>query len=158
MNDSWRTDEQGVGMPEGLAGLLRGLGDGAGLGGGVTGSVDLAVLGGARRVGRRRRVTRRAVRGGAVAAVIGIVGGGVWLSGGGAVQPGGVVAIAEDLDGDGLVDMRDALILARAVADGQGRDVDGDGVIDRGDVERVATMAVSLGGDGGGMQTLGVVR
>ena len=53
---------------------------------------------------------------------------------------------AADVNGDGVVDIRDALALQRALNDGviKGYDVNRDGVTDRRDVDAVATMAVRL--------------
>jgi hypothetical protein len=60
------------------------------------------------------------------------------------------VALAEDLNHDGVVDILDALILERAV-EGKGPglvDLNGDGSVDQRDVDRVAMAAVSLGKGG----------
>ncbi len=136
---------------------------------------------GGRRGAERRRVwVRAAAVGGGIAAAaavalvvaIGLPGGG---GGFGRVQ--GPVAASRDgrsnvgsadgtaarggwdIDGSGGVDMVDAFVLARAIADEEARgggsgvsglwDVTGDGVVDGGDVDAVAMRAVRLdGGDG----------
>ena len=53
---------------------------------------------------------------------------------------------AEDIDGDGRIDILDAFALARAVEAGGGADVNGDGVVDQRDVQVLADAAVRLGG------------
>jgi len=59
-------------------------------------------------------------------------------------------ALVEDVNGDGRVDIRDALVLARKLRAGGplegGWDLSGDGVIDRVDVERIARLVVSVPG------------
>jgi hypothetical protein len=56
----------------------------------------------------------------------------------------------EDVNGDGRVDIRDALVLARKLRAGGplegGWDLSGDGVVDRTDVERIAWLVVSVPG------------
>lgn len=56
--------------------------------------------------------------------------------------------LAADFNRDGVVDILDALALARAVEAGTLRtaqfDLNGDGVVDRADADRVAALAVSL--------------
>jgi len=49
-----------------------------------------------------------------------------------------------DMNGDGVVDIVDALVLEKAVARHAGRDVNGDGVADQKDVDRIAMSAVNL--------------
>jgi hypothetical protein len=58
----------------------------------------------------------------------------------------------EDVNGDGVVDIRDALALQRSLDDGltKGHDVNHDGVTDRRDVDAVAMLAVRL--DGGAVR------
>ncbi|MCC6678961.1 MAG: hypothetical protein IT436_17690 [Phycisphaerales bacterium] len=56
-----------------------------------------------------------------------------------------------DLNGDGAVDMVDALVLARAVDESKAQrswDFTGDGAVDRADVDRLALGAVRLSGGG----------
>lgn len=57
---------------------------------------------------------------------------------------------AADFNRDGVVDILDALALARAVEAGTlltaQFDLNGDGIIDRADADRVAALAVSLNG------------
>jgi hypothetical protein len=59
-------------------------------------------------------------------------------------------ARAADVNGDGRVDIRDALVLARKLRAGGplegGWDLSGDGVIDRVDVDRIARLVVSVPG------------
>jgi hypothetical protein len=61
-------------------------------------------------------------------------------------------ALVADFNRDGVVDVRDALALARAAEAGAlltaQFDLNGDGVIDRADADRVAALAVSLDGRG----------
>lgn len=54
--------------------------------------------------------------------------------------------IADDFNGDGLVDIIDALMLARDIDNGQGRDLNADGRIDRTDIDHLAARAVKLPG------------
>ena len=57
----------------------------------------------------------------------------------------------QDVNGDGRVDMRDALVLARRVANGEASrqwDFNRDGVIDQRDAEAVARHAVRVGNGG----------
>jgi Dockerin type I domain len=66
---------------------------------------------------------------------------------------GANAALAEDVNGDGAVDILDALALERAVERGSAAkawDLDGDGVVDRADVDRVAMAAVRLTPRAGG--------
>lgn len=62
------------------------------------------------------------------------------------------LAIAEDINGDGTVDILDAFALHRAIAGNGSRlvDVNGDGAVDRVDVDRIALRAVRLGDGGNG--------
>ena len=79
------------------------------------------------------------------AAVVTIVAAGtlVWLT----IHPR-TTAMAEDLNGDGQVDMLDAFALARELQQGQTPrpqlDLNGDGVVDERDVQVLANRAVSL--------------
>jgi hypothetical protein len=90
--------------------------------------------------GRRRLLLRTAGAAAAVAATIAIA---VWI-----VQPHrpGVASTAEDVNGDGVVDIRDALTLQRAIDAGsaKGHDVNRDGATDRRDVDAIAMMSVRL--------------
>jgi hypothetical protein len=56
--------------------------------------------------------------------------------------------VREDLNGDGKVDILDALMLAKKLQSAPSSDlqldVNGDGVIDRRDIETIAAHAVSL--------------
>jgi hypothetical protein len=122
--------------------------------GGVPAEVDRAVLGmvegvaaGARRrrwgSGGRRMVLMGA--GVAAAAAVVVV---VWVVGPDVARhgKGGAVAaaLAGDLNGDGKVDMLDALIEAERVKGGKGADVNGDGKADAADVDAIAMSAVRL--------------
>ena len=63
------------------------------------------------------------------------------------VQP--AVALREDLDGNGRVDILDALWLARRVGSGQSQstwDINGDGKVDQTDIDAIAASAVRVGG------------
>jgi hypothetical protein len=53
---------------------------------------------------------------------------------------------AADVNGDGIIDIRDALLLARKLESGpvDGRDVNHDGITDRRDVDAIAKMAVRI--------------
>ena len=57
-------------------------------------------------------------------------------------------AVAEDVDGNGKVDIRDALRLARCLEGGRPSeprwDLNGDGRVDRADVDAIAMAAVRL--------------
>jgi hypothetical protein len=90
--------------------------------------------------GRRRLLLRTAGAAAAVAATIAIA---VWI-----VHPGPrhVATVAEDTDGDGVVDIRDALALQRAIDAGlvKGHDINRDGVTDRRDVDAIAQSVVRL--------------
>lgn len=55
-------------------------------------------------------------------------------------------ALPTDLNRDGVLDMLDALVLARRVESGGGQDVNADGVTDRRDVDALAQRAVRLDG------------
>jgi hypothetical protein len=64
-------------------------------------------------------------------------------------RPGGLAAQQPaDVNGDGIVDIRDALLLARKLdagpVGGQQQDVNRDGVTDRRDVDAIANLAVKL--------------
>lgn len=104
---------------------------------------------------RRARLVLRAVGVGAAAASIMLV---VWFArSGGQVANTPVPSVAaarEDIDGNGRIDIRDALLLAqRMKMDRSTRpdwDINGDGVIDRRDVDTIAMAAVRL--DGGTYQ------
>lgn len=112
---------------------------------------DAAGLAADRLVAARRR--RMLIRGASLAAAAGLALAVViapWASRPGPVQ---VIAtgVAGDLNGDGRVDMLDALMLARAVDDARARrewDFTGDGSVDRADVDRLALGAVRLNGGG----------
>ena len=61
-------------------------------------------------------------------------------------SPPRLATVSEDVNGDGLVDIRDALALARAIDAGSAtaHDVNHDGVTDRRDVDAIALSAVRL--------------
>ena len=101
----------------------------------------------AARAAHRRRL-RQYQRLASAAAVIGICAGGAWLLWPNArPTTADLAALPGDADGDGRVDMLDALIvgngLERGVAD-RAWDINRDGVVDRADVRLIAFAAVSL--------------
>jgi hypothetical protein len=145
--------------PLGLGDALR---DAYERGPAVPAEIDAAILDQAQRhfaAGARfRRVTGLGA-GLAAAAGLGLV---VWVSArgwgvqgrSGVPQPPAVaLAVSRDIDGDGRVDIVDALRLAASIEGRQASrsewDVNGDGRVDRGDVDSVAATAVKL--DGGAM-------
>ena len=83
---------------------------------------------------------------GAAAAVAAVIAVSVWLARppGSRVASGG--ANVEDVNHDGVVDIRDALALKRAIEAGstERHDVNHDGVTDRRDVDAIAMIAVRL--------------
>jgi len=150
------------------AGLVEALGGLHGPGPAVPAEIDRAILADARAgFARRRRfwLSTRAVgaaAAGAAAAVIVIA---VYLDRHhGAPSPvastRNVRPLPGDIDGNGRVDILDALLLAKRIeasspgpasADG---DVNGDGVVDRRDVDAIAARAVSVDGAGTGAGVL----
>jgi hypothetical protein len=54
------------------------------------------------------------------------------------------VAAREDINGDGQVDILDALALAKSIEVGKGADQNGDGKLDDTDVQAIASVAVRL--------------
>lgn len=104
------------------------------------------------RTGRVRRLRlagwwAAAAAGVGVAAVVALRPGAPAGAGGSRVAGG--AGVAEDLNGDGVVDILDALILARRVEGGAAPaewDFNGDGAVDRKDVDVVAAAAVRLKG------------
>ncbi len=127
--------------------------------------VDSAVLGAARRrfaFRRRARAARVGVIGGAGAAAAGLVVAAVVWAPGSGVRMSQRVALGADVDGSGVVDIADALAIARAVERSSapsGWDVDGDGAVTLADADAVAERAVSLDRfDLGGAGEKGVVR
>ncbi len=100
---------------------------------------------------KRRRVRVAAVVGamGAVAAAIAVA---VVMPGNESKSPGSPLAVREDVNTDGRVDMLDAYMIAKAWAGGAAEptwDFTGDGRVDRDDVNAVAGVAVRLPTDGG---------
>jgi hypothetical protein len=103
---------------------------------------------------RRRRHVRWTALGAAAAAGVAIfVGVAVWTAREPSAVPNrpSLAARAEDVNADGVVDIRDALRLANQLraagglpAASGGRDVTGDGVVDRRDVDEIAMAAVRL--------------
>lgn len=105
----------------------------------------------AARRGRRRLILRGASLAAAAGLALAVI---LWptlKSSRHAPTPATITAtrIPGDLNGDGLVDMVDALILANSIQSGSPRpdgDFTGDGRIDRADVDRLAQGAVKLTG------------
>lgn len=135
-------------FPEGLAEALREIDKRHVF---VPPEVDRWILARARRRFRRSRLVCVWGLGSAMAA--GIVAGAILLWQNISVQvpvigPQRVAAAAEDVDGDGQVNVLDAFALARllqAKSESAGRfDLNEDGVVDRADLDRVAARAVRL--------------
>lgn len=138
--DRFRTDLQGLFEPPGR----------------VPPQVDKAIMDEARRriAGRRRLIVRLRWAGGIAAAAVVIVG--VTLYHGTTLHnhPSSIIdrrsaaAGRADIDGNGRVDILDALRLARHIEargpDQAEWDLNGDGQVDRGDVDLVAFAAVRL--------------
>ena len=108
--------------------------------------VDRAILNRARAHlagrGRLRLLLRTAGAVAAVAAIVAIV---IFVRPGS--HPTTPLATSNgDINGDGIVDIRDALLLARQLDAGsvKGQDVNHDGVTDRRDVDAIAMLAVRL--------------
>jgi len=144
-------NNQGQGEPEIPAGLARELRAVYRGGARASRGMDEAVLGLARERaaaaggGRRLRVAGWLSAAAAVVLVASLLYVRPWAGG---VTGGGVVAAgAMDVNGDGVVDILDALALAKAVEAGTGTvDVNGDGVVDGVDVGVLAAAAVRLDG------------
>ncbi len=133
--------------PQGLIDDLAALGGDPGA---VPPEVDHAVIGRAREHFVRRRRVRMALRlakvGAAAAAVIVAA---FWIAQSyDQARPQQQVAVREDIDGNGQVNILDAFVLARrletAAPTQPGWDVNDDGLIDKRDVDTVAYAAVSL--------------
>ena len=110
----------------------------------VPAEIDRAILNRARaHLARRGRFSLLLRVGGAAAAVLVIAASLLpWLN-----LRNRAVALRGDLNGDGVVDIRDALLLARDIDSKQTKasdDVNGDKVVDRRDVDAVAMMAVRI--------------
>lgn len=106
------------------------------------------------RLARRRLHPRVLLIGGGLAAAAGLALAVIILSG---VQPSPLLpgsplaqnAGPDDLNGDGRVDILDALALAAAIRDGRAAaDLNGDGATDAADVDTLALRIVDLGGAG----------
>ncbi len=124
-------------LPPALEDDLKRLFDGA-----VAPEVDRAVMDRALPILTRRRWARRMqwTAPCAAAAAIGLM---VWLG----WSPARMPRLARDIDGNGRVDILDALVLARRVdaGDTSGEwDVNGDGVVDTRDADCVARSVVTL--------------
>ncbi len=113
----------------------------------VSADLDGRVLWHARsraRVARRTSSGRTLARWAAAAAVVLAVAT-TLLPGG--LHRSGLAVAREDVDGNGTIDIRDALLLAHEVEAGHvsgTRDVNGDGVVNEEDVRRIALRAVAL--------------
>jgi hypothetical protein len=112
----------------------------------VPGEVDRAVTNGARahlaRSGRLRLLLRTAGAAAAVAAIVTIF---VIVRPGHRPSPP-LATVAGDVNGDGVIDIRDAMLLARRLETGEptSQDFNRDGVTDRRDVDAIAMSAVRL--------------
>lgn len=118
----------------------------------LSGSVDVpahrdaAVLAGARHHLRYRKTIVRVLRWTplAAAAVLGLM---VWTAGP-VESPGPAVVVDRvDIDGNGRVDILDALALARRVEESTAvlaHDFNADGLVDRADVDTIAARAVAI--------------
>lgn len=96
------------------------------------------------RAARRESLVRKLPRWAAAAAVVLAVGATLLTVGPHRSSP---VLASEDVDGNGAIDIRDALLLAREVEAGHvsgAHDVNGDGRVDEEDVQRIALRAVAL--------------
>lgn len=130
--------------PEGLAEALRRMEANVA---GVPPWVDLAVMEASRRAFGQRRRARFVGRGAgalAGAAAVGLVVWALWPTS----APGPTLAAQGDADGDGVVDMLDALIVSNGLRDGAAPaawDMNGDGAVTRADVDLIAMSAVRLG-------------
>ena len=99
---------------------------------------------------RRRPLLRWAGAAAAAAAVVVLVVRFALVGPDAPTSPQQASAIPADVDGNGRVDVLDALVLARRVEarSSDARDLTGDGVADRSDVDLVAMLAVSLQREG----------
>jgi hypothetical protein len=118
--------------------------------------VERTILSGVRaHLARRHRWVRWVAAGSAVAAVLLISFALVRQHAHRQVAQNAVISVsshAGDANGDGRIDIRDALALARRIDAGSVTptardDVNGDRVIDRKDVDAIAMMAVSIGAE-----------
>ena len=110
-------------------------------------AVDQALLHRARAhlAGRKRVLLLRRVAGAAAAVILVAAALVPFIIENGQGDRAAVVHRAEDVTGDGVVDIRDAMALQRRIEAGQaGRDVTGDGVTDKRDVDAIAMMVVRL--------------
>ena len=106
-------------------------------------TIDQAILNGARaHLASRRRFRLLLPLGGAAAAAALVFGVVLWDR----LAAKQVAGRVEDINGDGVVDIRDAMALQRGLDKGQikGGDVNRDGVTDRRDVDAVAMVAVRM--------------
>jgi hypothetical protein len=115
--------------------------------------IDRAILNRARVDLARRGRLRWLVRGGGIAAAIVIL----VISLSPLIRPAhravAMQPLRGDVNGDGVVDIRDALLLARSIEANQAKpadDLNGDKIVDRRDVDAVAMLAVRI--DGGAVQ------
>lgn len=112
----------------------------------------------AHRLGRPSTRTWLPIAGSIAAVLVAAIGLAMWLSPAATQTPPSAppprplasaqFAPPEDIDGDGRIDIRDALVIARALAAGEPGsprwDVTSDGLIDTRDIDAVAMAAVSL--------------
>lgn len=118
-------------------------------------AVSERILNGARAHFARPRPARRLLRWAAAAAVAAALALVLRLNMPARPGPPQVVSISGDVDGNGRVDILDALVLARRIdsmqtAEAAAADLNHDGVVDRRDVDAIAMLAVRL--DRGGVQ------
>jgi hypothetical protein len=133
--------------------LLRDLQDTFAPGFEISAAVDRRILAAARRrtVDRPRILRVVRVAGLAAAVLLSVL---IWNAQSlrDAFAPAGQVALREDYDGNGRVDILDAYRLALAIDRGDAMaerwDLDGDGRIDGGDVSGIARRAVAVGRGG----------
>jgi len=118
----------------------------------IGGGIDAAVVAMARAHLAARRRRRMVLIAGTLAAAAGLAIAAVVAWPGSRGTRGGPITGAPgrvtvgDINGDGVVDMLDALVLAKDVERRLGRDINGDGVVDSRDVDAVAQLAVRLDG------------
>jgi len=144
------TQDNGLNVPKSLARDLADLADARVF---VPREVDEAVLADARehqqtirlRTAGSRRAIVGFITGAAAAAAVGLT---VWLMPGESNNDPSAIAIQGDLNGDGVVNIVDAMLLEQRYELDEGvfpdRDFNGDGQLDRADAHELAHRAVAL--------------